>query len=143
MLIAGEFNKSGINPMARQALHHFSRLARLVEASGNREHFAQCLFHFESACRIGIGGEVAAIVVELLRRRAGFESADCNQGAHSLALGMRFEPLRLAQDGVSAIVVDRLGYDDNGVAVLAALEATGRTALLAQADRYVAFLVRK
>lgn len=52
-------------------------------------------------------------------------------------------PARLAQDGFSAIVVDRLGYDDNGEAVLAALEATGRTTVLAKAERYVAFLVRK
>jgi phosphoglycerol transferase len=59
------------------------------------------------------------------------------------ALELDALPARLAQDGFSAIVVDRLGYDDNGQAVLAALEATGRTALLAQADRYVAFLVRK
>lgn len=52
-------------------------------------------------------------------------------------------PERLAQDGFSAIVVDRLGYDDNGEAVLAALHATGRTAVLAQTERYVALLVRK
>ena len=52
-------------------------------------------------------------------------------------------PARLAQDGFSAIVVDRLGYDDNGEAVLAALLATGRTTVLAQTERYVAFLVRK
>ena len=52
-------------------------------------------------------------------------------------------PARLAQDGFSAIVVDRLGYDDHGEAVLAALHATGRTTVLAQTERYVAFLVRK
>lgn len=52
-------------------------------------------------------------------------------------------PARLAQDGFSAIVVDRLGYDDHGEAVLAALHATGRTTVLAQTERYVALLVRK
>jgi phosphoglycerol transferase len=52
-------------------------------------------------------------------------------------------PERLAQDGFSALVVDRLGYDDNGDAVLAVLLATSRTVVLAESDRYVAFLVRK
>jgi hypothetical protein len=52
-------------------------------------------------------------------------------------------PERLAQDGFSVIFVDRLGYDDNGEAVLAALQATGRTAVFAQADRYVALVVRR
>ncbi|HET9271991.1 MAG TPA: hypothetical protein VFO31_27620, partial [Vicinamibacterales bacterium] len=52
-------------------------------------------------------------------------------------------PARLAQDGFAAIVVDRLGYDDNGAAVMDELLVAGRASVLAQTDRYIAFLVRK
>ena len=52
-------------------------------------------------------------------------------------------PERLAQDGFAAIVVDRLGYDDNGEGTLTALLAAGRTTLFTQTGRYVAFLVKK
>jgi hypothetical protein len=52
-------------------------------------------------------------------------------------------PAQLARDGFAAIVVDRLGYDDTGEGVLATLQATGRTTVLAQTERYVAYVIQR
>ena len=53
-------------------------------------------------------------------------------------------PARLAQDGFAAVLVDRKGYDDGGVAIVAALlAASGQTLPVAQSCRYVAIDVRR
>jgi hypothetical protein len=50
---------------------------------------------------------------------------------------------QLAAEGFSAVVIDRYGYDDNGVAIAAALQAPLPTdALIAHDDRYVALDLR-
>lgn len=59
------------------------------------------------------------------------------------ALEVEALPARLGDEGYSAIVVDRLGFEDSGQAVREALVATGRTTLVAESDRYLALLIRR
>ena len=52
-------------------------------------------------------------------------------------------PYRVATEGFAAIVVDRFGYEDNGVSVTTALRAgLADNAVLAEADRYIGLDIR-
>jgi phosphoglycerol transferase len=53
-------------------------------------------------------------------------------------------PARLAQDGFAAVVIDRLGYEDSGDGIVAAIQAaTGRSGVLAQSERHIALDLRR
>ncbi len=58
-------------------------------------------------------------------------------------LDARRLPYQLAAEGFAAIVIDRYGYDDNAVAITAALrEGLADGGIIAQTDRYVALDIR-
>ena len=51
-------------------------------------------------------------------------------------------PTHLAREGFSAILVDRLGYEDNGQAIVAALKADTHAQLIDENERYLLFDIR-
>ncbi len=59
------------------------------------------------------------------------------------SLDLEAWPMQLAKEGYSAVLLDRLGYPDNGDAALATLlAAPGQAGILAQTARYVAIDLR-